>query len=146
MRMSLPASARTPCRAGLQVFLTELALYSSSHRLRIEGGLVLYIRCNGALLQPCCLLSGCTLAAGVDSGTGSVRCCVPKTASSNAAYLCHAFALLGRRYPWTWEAEDMGLTHLCNPATSQRVRNWLDAYSTYAVDGLGYMSSPPRRH
>ena len=63
MRMSLPASARTPCRAGLQVFLTELALYSSSHRLRIEGGLVLYIRCNGALLQPCCLLSGCTLAA-----------------------------------------------------------------------------------
>ncbi len=31
------------------MFLTELALYSSSHRLRIEGGLVLYIRCNGAL-------------------------------------------------------------------------------------------------
>jgi len=87
-----------------------------------------------------------TVWLGLDANTGSVRCCVPESASSNADYLCHAFALLGRRYPWTWEAEDMGLTHLCNPATSQRVRNWLDAYSTYAVDGLGYMSSPPRRH
>ncbi|KAK9840761.1 hypothetical protein WJX81_003093 [Elliptochloris bilobata] len=32
--------------AGVQVFLTELTLFSASHRLRIEGGLTIYMRCD----------------------------------------------------------------------------------------------------
>ena len=48
------------------MFLTELALYSSSHRMRIEGGLVLYIRCNGALAP--------TLLLAVWLRTGTAPC------------------------------------------------------------------------
>lgn len=57
--------------AGLQVFLTELTLFSATHRLRIEGALSIYLRCDSAPAPPskmaCRLASAMLLTAPTDT-------------------------------------------------------------------------------
>ena len=47
--------------AGLQVFLTKLRLLSGSHRLRIEGGMTIYMRCDSAPASLAALPVQCAL-------------------------------------------------------------------------------------
>lgn len=47
--------------AGLQVFLTRLRLLSGSHRLRIEGGMTIYMRCDSAPASLAALSVLCTV-------------------------------------------------------------------------------------